>query len=98
MLRLAQLLKSSNSRSIAAQGAGIFLERRFASPSSHSIDVDEEGLALVRERIFGTRRSGGARTGAKILSKKLVGDKVASYYAAPIAKGDPLFLSLKAEA
>ena len=54
-------------------------------------------LEEIRSRIFGTHISNGLPSGRKLLRKKLVGEKIASYYEVPIGKTDPLFESLDDE-
>ena len=54
-------------------------------------------LEEIRSRIFGTHIGNGLPSGRKLLRKKLVGDKIASYYEVPIEKTDPLFESLDDE-
>lgn len=65
------------------------------SLSSHPFEV--ETLEEIRARIFGNRIGNGLRSGAKLLKKKLVGEKVATYYPKSIAKDDPMFINLRAE-
>ena len=54
-------------------------------------------LEEIRSRIFGTHIGNGLPSGRKLLRKKLVGEKIASYYEVPIGKTDPLFESLDDE-
>ena len=54
-------------------------------------------LEEIRSRIFGTHIGSGLPSGRKLLRKKLVGEKIASYYEVPIGKTDPLFESLDDE-
>ena len=49
-------------------------------------------LAAAAARIFGSVLGAGAeRSGRKLLSKPLVGDRVAAYYGQSVASNDPLF-------
>jgi small subunit ribosomal protein S33 len=71
------------------------LLRNTRSLASHPFE--EESLEEIRARIFGNRIGNGLRSGAKLLKKKLVGEKIANYYPKPIAKNDPMFINLRAE-
>jgi hypothetical protein len=57
----------------------------------------EEPIEHVRARIFGHHLGDGLRSGRKILSRPLIGAKVASYYPVDYFAGDPLLLDLEAE-
>lgn len=59
--------------------------------------ASQEGLEQIRARIFGNHIGNGLRSGRKVLRKKLIGDKIASYYPTPISKLDPMFVDLDAE-
>ena len=48
-------------------------------------------LEEIRSRIFGTHIGNNLSSGRKLLRKKLVGAKIASYYGKAIEKTDPLF-------
>ena len=48
-------------------------------------------LEEIRSRIFGTHIDNNLSSGRKLLRKKLVGAKIASYYGGAIEKTDPLF-------
>lgn len=67
-----------------------------ASTSGRANPVEED-YRSIEARIFGNRLGNGQRSGAKVLRKKLLGDKIASYYPTPISKFDPMFVSLRAE-
>ena len=54
-------------------------------------------LEEIQSRIFGTHIGNGLPSGRKLLRKKLVGEKIASYYEVPVEKSDPLFESLDDE-
>ena len=69
--------------------------RNTRSIASHPFE--EESLEEIRARIFGNRIGNGLRSGAKLLKKKLVGEKIASYYPEPISKFDPMYINLRAE-
>ena len=56
-----------------------------------------QSIELIRARIFGTRLGDGLPSGQKVLRKKLVGERIASYYPMPAAKFDPMFVDLRAE-
>jgi len=58
---------------------------------------EEESLEEIRARIFGNRIGNGLRSGAKLLKKKLSGEKIATYYPEPVAKHDPMYINLRAE-
>lgn len=71
---------------------------RFSSPLTYSTEAaGAETLEQIRSRIFGTHIGNGLQSGRKLLRKKLVGEKIASYYPVPLSKGDPLFVNLDAE-
>ncbi|KAK9831645.1 hypothetical protein WJX74_004119 [Apatococcus lobatus] len=68
------------------------------SPLAYSTKAaSPETLEQIRYRIFGTHIGNGLQSGRKLLRKKLVGEKIASYYPVPLSKGDPLFVNLDAE-
>jgi len=54
-------------------------------------------LEEIRSRIFGVHIGSGLPSGRKLLRKKLVGDKIASYYGQPVEQSDPLFEYLDEE-
>ncbi|XP_051118467.1 uncharacterized protein LOC127242814 [Andrographis paniculata] len=55
-----------------------------------------KGVAEARARIFGhVFNPTGQRSPHKILSKKLIGDKVAAWYPYDIKKDDPLVMARK---
>lgn len=57
-----------------------------------------ETLQQIRHRVFGEHIGNNKPSGRKILRKKLVGDKIASYYGTEgLEKSDPFFVDLKAE-
>ncbi len=57
----------------------------------------EESLEQIRSRIFGSHIGNGLRSGRKVLRKRLIGDKIASYYPEPVAKYDPMFVDMDIE-
>ena len=59
--------------------------------------ASQESLEEIRARIFGNHLGNGLRSGRKVLRKKLIGDKIASYYPEPIEKQDPMFVDLNIE-
>lgn len=70
----------------------------FSSPLAYSSQAaGAETLEQIRSRIFGTHIGNGLQSGRKLLRKKLVGEKILSYYPVPLSKGDPLFVNLDAE-
>lgn len=56
-----------------------------------------ESIEEIRSRIFGTHIGNGLRSGRKILRRKLIGNKIASYYPEDITKKDPFMPDLIAE-
>ena len=73
------------------------LSKGFATESKAASEF-RETLEETRARIFGNLIGNGQRSGAKLLRKKLVGEKIASYYPEDIAKRDPFLIDTKAEA
>ena len=59
--------------------------------------ASQESLEEIRARIFGDHIGNGLRSGRKVLRKKLIGDKIASYYPEPMQKLDPMFVDLNIE-
>lgn len=59
--------------------------------------VFQESIEEIRSRIFGNHIGNGLRSGRKVLRRKLVGDKVASYYPEPLSKQDPMFVDTDIE-
>ena len=57
----------------------------------------EEQIAAIRQRVFGTHIGDGFPSGRKILRKKLMGAKIASYYDHAEPLKDPLITNLDAE-
>ena len=57
-------------------------------------------LLEIRHRVFGDHIGNGLSSGRKILRRKLVGDKIASYYGDlhSLEKADPFVVDLKADA
>ena len=51
----------------------------------------DETIEQIRARIFGNHIGNGLRSGRKVLRRKLVGDKVASYYPEPIERLDRMW-------
>ena len=72
--------------------------RSFADLAQARVGSEVETVEQIRSRVFGTRIGNGLRSGAKLLRRKLVGHKVANYYLKPIAKNDPMFVDMRAEA
>ena len=72
--------------------------RSFTDLAQARIGYEAETVEQIRSRVFGTRIGNGLRSGAKLLRRKLVGHKVANYYLKPIAKNDPMFVDMRAEA
>ena len=60
-------------------------------------DFSEEQIAEIRQRVFGTHIGDGLPSGRKILRKKLMGAKIASYYDHAEPLKDPLITNLDAE-
>ena len=60
-------------------------------------DYTEQQIAEIRQRVFGTHIGNGLPSGRKILRKKLMGEKIASYYAHAEPLKDPLIVNLEAE-
>ena len=80
-------------------GAGRVLNpalRHLSSESLASVGT-EESLEQIRSRIFGSHIGNGLRSGRKVLRKRLIGDKIASYYPEPVAKYDPMFVDMDIE-
>ncbi len=77
-------------------GSTASLARNTRSFAAHPFE--EESLEEIRARIFGNRIGNGLRSGAKVLKKKLLGEKIASYYPRDITKDDPMYIDLRAEA
>ena len=62
-----------------------------------AIEITQEELAQMRSRIFGTHIGNGLPSGRKLLQKKLIGEKIASYYEHGEPLKDPLIVNLDAE-
>ena len=62
-----------------------------------AIEITQEQLAQIRHRVFGTHIGNGLPSGRKLLQKKLIGEKVASYYEHGEPLKDPLVINLDAE-
>lgn len=82
----------------AAQGAA------FARLHSTAASADQQlfggqTLLEIRHRIFGDHIGNNLPSGRKVLRKKLVGDRVASYYGPDkkLEREDPFFVDLTAE-
>lgn len=60
-------------------------------------DYTEQQIAEIRQRVFGTHIGNGLPSGRKILRKKLMGEKIAAYYAHGEPLKDPLIVNLDAE-
>ena len=60
-------------------------------------EYTEQQIAEIRQRVFGTHIGNGLPSGRKILRKKLMGEKIASYYAHAEPLKDPLIVNLDAE-
>lgn len=57
----------------------------------------EESLEQIRSRIFGIHIGNGLRSGRKILSRPLIGQKLLEYYPKSLVKQDPFMLDLQRE-
>lgn len=57
----------------------------------------QESLEEIRARIFGNHIGNNLRSGRKLLRRRLIGEKVASYYPEPISKIDPMFVDMDLE-
>jgi small subunit ribosomal protein S33 len=57
----------------------------------------EESLEQIRSRIFGIHIGNGLRSGRKILSRPLIGQKLLEYYPKNLIKQDPFMLDLQRE-
>lgn len=64
---------------------------RSAAPAAGPERYGGQTLEEIRSRVFGTHIGNGLSSGRKLLRKKLVGDKIASYYGEAVEKSDPLF-------
>ena len=51
----------------------------------------DETIEQIRARVFGNHIGNGLRSGRKVLRRKLIGDKVASYYPEPISRLDQMW-------
>lgn len=60
-------------------------------------DYTEQQIAEIRQRVFGTHIGNGMPSGRKLLRKKLMGEKIAAYYAHAEPLKDPLIVNLEAE-
>jgi Mitochondrial ribosomal subunit S27 len=65
--------------------------------ASSTLQQSQESIEQIRSRIFGTYVGDGTPTGRKFLRKKLVGEKVASYYGERIERFDPFLIDVDAE-
>ena len=82
----------------AGSTAKAFAATQSSFPLAYSTQAaGPETIEQIRSRIFGTHIGNGLQSGRKLLRKKLVGEKIASYYPVPLSKGDPLFVNLDAE-
>lgn len=70
--------------------------RQFSSEGAATLG-SQESLEQITSRIFGTHIGNGLRSGRKVLRKRLIGDKIASYYPEPVAKYDPMFVDMNIE-
>ncbi|BDA43621.1 probable mitochondrial 37S ribosomal protein S27 [Coccomyxa sp. Obi] len=70
---------------------------RAFTASQSTVASTQESLEEIRARIFGNHIGNGLRSGRKVLRKKLIGEKVASYYPEPISKLDPMFVDMDLE-
>ena len=61
------------------------------------LQISEQQLAEIRQRIFGTHPGNGLPSGRKLLQKKLMGEKIAAYYEHGEPMKDPLIVNLDAE-
>ena len=84
-------------RQITGAGRDLNLALRHLSSQGLAPGGSEECLEQIRSRIFGTHIGNGLRSGRKVLRKRLIGDRVASYYPEPVAKYDPMFVDMDME-
>ena len=101
-MRVARLLLPAVLRSSCwlvdrPRTAAFSLQRAFATDNTPGDPLLGGTIEQIRNRIFGNRTGNNLRSGAKVLRKKLVGEKVANYYLKPIEKEDPLHVDLRAE-
>ena len=96
-MRAGPVLEALTQISLLARGLrnSASLTKSTRSFASHPFEA--ESLEEIRARIFGNRIGNGLRSGAKLLKKKLIGEKIASYYPEPISKFDPMYINLRAE-
>jgi hypothetical protein len=96
-MRAASIHRFITQLSRAVGGFNSTVAHPITTRSLASHPFETESLEEIRARIFGNRIGNGLRSGAQLLKKKLVGEKVASYYPKSIAKDDPMFIDLRAE-
>lgn len=92
--RCSSLLTNKKHFYVTANG---FTTSTDAQNVSTAREVSEEEIAKIRQRVFGTHIGNGLPSGRKILRKKLVGEKIASYYDHAKPLKDPLIVDLDAE-
>ena len=92
-----ELTPSHKGMLLAARGVALWRHLTRSTDLVHQAVVStaaatQESLDEIRARIFGNHIGNGLRSGRKVLRKKLIGDKIASYYPEPIQKFDPMFV------
>lgn len=93
---LLQLLTRTHP-ALATPGAPSARLASTAAPADQQL-FGGETLQQIRHRVFGEHIGNNKPSGRKILRKKLVGDKIASYYGTEgLEKSDPFFVDLNAE-
>ena len=80
-------LQLSNQASCSCRGAALAGLCTAAQRFAHG----DETIEQIRARIFGNHIGNGLRSGRKVLRRKLIGDKVASYYPEPISRLDQMW-------
>ena len=83
----AGALQLSNQASCSGRGTALAGLCSAAQRFAHG----DETIEQIRARIFGNHIGNGLRSGRKVLRRKLVGDKVASYYPEPIERLDRMW-------
>ena len=83
----ASALQLSNQASCRGHGTALAGLCTAAQRFAHG----DETIEQIRSRIFGNHIGNGLRSGRKVLRRKLVGDKVASYYPEPIERLDRMW-------
>lgn len=94
---LLQLLTHTQS-AVAVPGAAFARLQSTKAPAEQQL-FGGQTLQEIRHRIFGDHNGNNLSSGRKVLRKKLVGDKIASYYGSDkrLEREDPFFVDLTAE-